>query len=348
AAPTFKTDVFRSEDVIEEVLRIYGYDIIPVPDAVRSSLSFSTNDKRETVTEELSQMLAASGFREMMNNSISNSKYHETFFPGSKDSVVSLLSYSNIGLDSMRTSMLFPGLEVIRYNHNRKMFDLKLFEFGKTYLKKEGKYEESSYLVLLLSGELTTESWKVKQEPADYFFLKGIIKNILKKCGIKKVTSSAISNGIWEQATTFQIGKTELATFGKINEKVTASFDIKKTVYYAEINGEALLRFSKNLVKFTSLPKFPSVRRDLALVIDNTVSFAEIEQIAYKHSGTLLKEVNLFDVYADEKLGAGKKSYAVSFIFLNEEKTLTDADVDKVIGNMMLQFQSQLNANIRN
>ncbi|MGB3076914.1 MAG: phenylalanine--tRNA ligase subunit beta [Chitinophagales bacterium] len=348
AVPTFKTDVFRSEDVIEEVLRIYGYDKIPVPDAIRSSLSFSTADKKETFVEELSQMLAASGFREMMNNSISNSKYQEAFFPGSNESIVSLLSYSNIGLDSMRTSMLFPGLEVIRYNHNRKMVDLKLFEFGKTYLKKSGNYEEKSHLVLLLTGELTAESWKVKQEPADYFFLKGIIKNILNKCGIKKVTSSITGGGIWEQATTFQTRKTELATFGKINEKVTASFDIKKAVYYAEIDVEALLRFSKNLLKFTSLPKFPSVRRDLALVIDNTVSFAEIEQIAYQHAGALLKEVNLFDVYADERLGAGKKSYAVSFIFVNEEKTLTDAEVDKVIGNLMLQFQSKLNANIRN
>ncbi|HUM47951.1 MAG TPA: phenylalanine--tRNA ligase subunit beta [Chitinophagales bacterium] len=348
AAPTFKTDVLRSEDVIEEILRIYGFDKIPVPDAIRSSLSFNTDDKKESLTEELSQLLAASGFREMMNNSISNSKYHEAHFPASKDSVVRLLSYSNIGLDSLRTSMLFPALEVIRYNHNRKLFDLKLFEFGKTYLKKEEGYQENSHLVVLITGQLTPESWKEQQKPVDHFFLKGMMEKILKKCGINKYTETAFSDAIWEQGVTYRVGKTDLLSFGKVNEQVVNSSDIKREVFYAAIDMDALLKFSKNTVKFSPLPKFPFVRRDLALVIDSNISFSDIEQIAYKSSGNLLKEVNLFDVYADEKLGAGKKSYAVSFIFLDEQRTLTDADVDKVIEKMIQQFQSQLNANIRN
>ncbi|MEO6166531.1 MAG: phenylalanine--tRNA ligase subunit beta [Chitinophagales bacterium] len=346
-SPTFKTDVYRSEDVIEEILRIYGFDKIPVPDAIRSSLSFNTDDKKESLTEELSQMLAAGGFREMMNNSISNSKYHEAHFSESKESVVRLLSYSNIGLDSLRTSMLFPALEVIRYNHNRKLFDLRLFEFGKTYLKKEDGYLENSYLALVITGQLTPESWKEQQKPVDHFFLKGMMEKILKKCGINKYTETAFSDAIWEQGVCYRVGKTDLLSFGKVKERVVNSSDIKREVLYAAIDMDALLRYAKNTVKFSPLPKFPFVRRDLALVIDSTISFGEIEQIAYKSSGNLLKEVNLFDVYADEKLGAEKKSYAVSFIFLDEQRTLTDAGVDKVVEKMIQQFQSQLNANIR-
>lgn len=347
-APTFKTDVARSEDVIEEIVRIYGFDKIPVPDEVRSSLSFSSEDKKELLTEELSQMLAAAGFREMMNNSISNSKYHESFFPDTKESVVRLLSYSNIGLDSMRTSMLFPALEVVRYNHNRKEFDLKLFEFGKTYLKQSEKYLELSHLILLVSGNLKEESWKEKPKQADFYFMKGVIENVLRKAGIRKYSEAAIHNNvIWQEGLEYSVGKMPVVSFGKINQKVLAAFDIKKDVYYAEIAADALVKFSKNTLKFSALPKFPAVRRDLALVIDQQVSFGEIEQIAFKSCGNILKEVNLFDVYADEKLGAGKKSYAVSFLFLDENKTLTDPEVDKMIDKMVQQFHSLLNANIR-
>lgn len=348
AVPRFKTDVHRSEDVVEEVLRIYGYDKIPVPDAVRSSLSFSSSHNSEIFTEELSQMLAGSGFREMMNNSISNSKYHESVFPQSTATLVSLLSYSNTGLDSMRTSMLFPGLEVIRFNHNRKQFDLKLFEFGKTYQKREKDYVESDSLVLFLTGHLSTETWKQEQQPADYFFLKGMINKLLGKCGIHKFSVSEAAGSIWEFAMEYQSDNRVVATLGKVSERIAAMFDIKREVYYAELNAATLLRFSKNMVKFTPLPRFPSVRRDLALVIDSHIKYSEIEQIAYKCSGGMLKNVNLFDVYADEKLGKGKKSYAVSFVFLDEQKTLTDGDVDKVVSGMIQQFQSQLNANIRN
>lgn len=346
--PGFKTDVHRSEDVIEEVLRIYGYEKIPVPDAVRSSISFSASGYKEVFTEELSQLLAGSGFREMMNNSISNSKYHESVFPESTDTVVSLLSYSNTGLDSMRTSMLFPGLEVIRFNHNRKHFDLQLFEFGKTYQKKEKHYVESDSLVLFVTGQLATESWMQEQRPADYFFLKGMTGKLLDKCGIHKFSVAEAAGSIWDYAVEYQCDKRVVATFGKISERIAAMFDIKREVYYAELNTATLLSLSKNMIKFIPLPRFPSVRRDLALVIDSHIKYREIEQIAYKCSGDMLKNVNLFDVYADEKLGKGKKSYAVSFVFLDEQKTLTDGDVDKVVSGMIQEFQSKLNAIIRN
>jgi phenylalanyl-tRNA synthetase beta chain len=183
SAPSFKTDVTLSEDVIEEILRIYGYDHIEIPAAVRSSLTLGWENKKELLYEELSQLLAANGFREMMNNSISNSNYHETFFSESSDSIVRLLSYSNAGLDSLRTSLLFPALEVVRYNLNRKQSNLKLFEFGKGYRKINGGYQESSHLILIVSGHLTEESWKEKPAEADIYYVKGIIANVLKKAG---------------------------------------------------------------------------------------------------------------------------------------------------------------------
>jgi phenylalanyl-tRNA synthetase beta chain len=347
AAPTAKSDVLRSEDVIEEILRIYGYDKIPVPEALRSSLSFSIDDRKERLTEELSQQLASIGFREMMNNSITNSKYHHTLLADSKNLPVQLLSYSNTGLDSMRTSMLFPAMEVIQYNHNRKQHDLKLFEFGKTYAKANGQYTESASLALLLTGSLSKLSWTVKEQFADTFYLKGVMEGIFKKCGIRKYAAKLFSDETWQEAVTWSIGNSELAIFGKVNQKVTSYFDVKGNVYYAAIDVDAIMKHAANTAKFTALQKFPSVRRDLALVIDEVVSFQEIEQIAYAHSGNLLKEVNLFDVYADEKLGAGKKSYAVSFLLRDEQKTLTDADIDKVMDQVVQQFQSKLNAHIR-
>ncbi|MFI5135853.1 MAG: phenylalanine--tRNA ligase subunit beta, partial [Chitinophagales bacterium] len=179
ASPTFKIDVTMAEDVIEEILRIYGMEKIPVPDAVRSSLSFSGDNEQEIFQQTIAEMLASSGFREMINNSISNSKYSETYFPDSKDEAIKLLSYSNAGLDSMRTSMLFPALEVVAYNHNRKMTDLRLFEFGKVYKKQNDQYIESSRLILLVTGNKNAESWQVKEQPSDFYFLKGMAENIL-------------------------------------------------------------------------------------------------------------------------------------------------------------------------
>lgn len=347
SVPTFKTDVLRTEDVIEELLRIYGFDKIPVPDAVRSSLSFSGHNEREIMTESLSASLAGAGFREMMNNSISNSKYHTTWLESSSGSLVSLLSYSNIGLDSMRTSLLFPGLEVIRYNHNRKMFDLKLFEFGKTYRKHVDSFAESYRLILMVTGQLADESWKGPQHPADFFFVKGMVNNLLRLCGITKFSFDLHQDAVWENAMTYQVGKTQVATFGKVPENVAAAFDIKRTVYYADIDADALLRLKGIQVKYSPLPKFPSVRRDLALILDHSITFGEVEKIAARLSGSLLKSMNLFDVYADERIGAGKKSYAVSFVFIDEEKTLTDATIDKVMDKMIQQFQSELKAQIR-
>ncbi|MEO5673723.1 MAG: phenylalanine--tRNA ligase subunit beta [Chitinophagales bacterium] len=346
-APSFKTDVTMAEDVIEEILRIYGFDKIPIPDAVRSSLSYSGGDQSEELQIVLSEMLAGSGFREMINNSITSSGFHEEYFPEKKNEAVRLLSYSNTGLDSMRSSMLFPALEVISYNHNRKLTDLKLFEFGKTYRKEGEKFIESPHLILLLTGNKFSESWQGKESPANFFFLKAITENIFKRSGIRNITSSAFSNSVWQSGMDYLTGKNSVLKLGRVNPKIATAFNIKKEVWYAEFDFEALVKASSNTIKYEEPSRFPFVRRDLALVLDHKISFGEIQSVAFGTSPALLKEVRLFDVYKDEKLGAGKKSYAIAFIFGDLEKTMMDKEIQSQVDKLIRTFEKELNATVR-
>jgi len=347
AAPTFKTDVTMAEDVIEEIVRIYGMEKIPVPDAVRSSLSFSDENEPEIFQQTIAEMLASAGFREMINNSITNSKYQDNYFPDAKDELIKLMSYSNIGLDSMRTSMIFPALEVVAYNHNRKMTDLRLFEFGKVYRKQNDQYIESSKLILIITGNKNAESWQAKQQPSDFYFMKGIAENILKRCGIKKSSIEITQSDIVQQGLGYLVGKNSVGFIGKVNPKIAADFDIKREIWYAEFDVESLMKFSKHTITYEEPLKFPAVRRDLALVLSDEIMFSQIEKIAFKTVRGLLQEINLFDVYRDEKMGANKKSYAVSFILRDEQKTLTDAEVDATMEKLIRTFEKELNAVVR-
>jgi len=347
AVPTFKTEVTLTEDLIEEIIRVNGLEKIPVPDAVRSSLSFLSEDKSESLREALSEMLAGRGFHEMINNSISNSKYHEDHFPETKDDVIRMLSFSNAGLDSLRTTMLFPMLDAVSYNQNRKMTDLKLFEFGKTYRQENGKYKEASRLVLVTSGNKFSESWRGKEEPADFYYLKGIVQNVLQRSGVKKYSAGEISNAIFEQGLSLSVGKSDLVSFGKLNQKVLSSFDIKREVWFADFDFDMLVKVSVNGTTYREPSKFPAVRRDLAMILDRKTTFDMIESLSFKSVKLLLKDVNLFDVYEGEKIGSGKKSYAVSFTFADEAKTLTDFQVDELMKGLTAAFEKELNAQIR-
>jgi phenylalanyl-tRNA synthetase beta chain len=336
-----------AEDLIEEIVRIFGMSKIPVRDAVRSSLSYSTADGREQLQEAISTMLGAVGFHEMINNSITNSVYHETWFPQTKDEIVRLMSYSNAGLDSMRTSLLFPALEAVRYNHNRKITDLRLFEFGKTYRKTGIEYAETDKMALLLTGNKRSESWQEKEQAADFFFLKGNIETILRRAGIAGFTSEKINHPLLPDGLQYSVGRNPVGVAGRVNQKLTAFFDIRREVFYAELELDELVRFSKRTITYKEPSKFPTVRRDLAMILDDAVSFADIESLAFRQVRGLLREVNLFDVYKDEKLGAGKKSYAVSFILLDEQKTLTDKEVDDAMAKLIRTFEKELGAAIR-
>lgn len=347
--PAHKLDMERDVDLMEEVLRIYGYDNIPMPEHLHSSLSYSQpEDADRKQIEKISDYLSANGFSEMMNNSIVNSKAALESGSVNEEQILRFLNYANTGLDSMRTSLLYSGLEVIQRNQNRKHGDLKLYEIGKTYLRENEKFSEKFQLALFLYGKSNAENWKTKSSDTDFYELKAYIENILALCGITKYTLTPFSDEKYENGLAFSQGKTLLVRLGWADEKTCGYYDLKSSVFFAELYLDNLLPSARSAkVKFRELSKFQPVRRDLALVMDKSVKYSEIEKEARHAAGKLLKAVNLFDVYEDEKLGKDKKSYAVSFIFSDDEKTLTDSEVDQLMYKISQAIQLQTKATIR-
>jgi phenylalanyl-tRNA synthetase beta chain len=379
SVPLFKTDVQRDVDVIEEILRIYGYNQIPFPDNFKTSLAYQPEINREQWKEKVSEMLVGKGYFEILTNSISNNKYAAPAYGMDYANAVRLLKSANSDLDTMRPNMLVTGLESVAYNHNRRNFDLKFFEFGKTYKtphphplsKGEGRTEpqtdknkanpkvlsfgedlgevlETEHLALFTSGNITSEHWRNKDQKADFFFLKGIVENVLALFGIRKYETEEIPASGLEYGLQISAGKTPLVSFGSVSKKTLKQFDIEEKVFYADFLWQNLLQqLSGNKPKFSEIPKFPWVRRDLALLLDRQVPFADVEKIAFREVKKVLKSVNLFDIYEDKRLGDNKKSYAVSFIFEDEQKTLKDEEVDKWMQQLMEKYKTELKAEIR-
>ncbi len=351
AVPTNKSDVLRPADVVEEILRIYGLNEVPIPTRINSSVVIGAGLSKQAIRNKLGDFLAANGFHEMMAVSLSQSRYYKEILPIAEEELVYVNNTSNIHLDVMRPEMLFSGLEAIVRNHNRQNLDLKLFEFGKSYRKKEGGgFNEPEHLTLFLSGKRWNESWLNKEKSeAGYFTLKSFVGNILKRAGLSKVQESAIKSEVFAYGLKYHRGPQTLVEFGKVNATILKKMDIRHDVYFADVNMDALTKaMRKSKVLFSELNKFPTMRRDLALVIDNSVKFQDIAAIANKVGKKILKKINLFDVYEDaERLGEGKKSYAVSFVFEDVTKTLKDKDVDKVMNNLIKEYEDKLGAIIR-
>ncbi len=345
--PPFKVDVTREADIIEEVLRIYGFNNIPFPASLRFSLSNQVGVDKELVQNTLASQLAGGGFHEIMVNPITNSQYMQQ--NGLADDMVTLLNSLNMGLDAMRTSTLFGGLESIAHNVNRRNLDLKFFEFGKTYHKTaDGNYTEPEHLSLFVTGQANGESWKGKQTPSDFFLLKSQVEQILERIGESGFEPEYAESPVLEYGLQYRAGQKVLVSFGKVSKKLLKQFDIKQDVYYADLNWTQLLRrLNGRKTQYKEVSKFPGVRRDLALLLDKAVSYAEIEKIALREVKRTLKSVNLFDRYEDAKLGDNKKSYAVSFEFQDEGKTLTDKDVDKLVTRLIEMYKNELGADIR-
>lgn len=343
--PAFKNDVVREADVIEEILRIYGLNKIPVSVRLNSSISFTQKPDKERIQNTISNYLSSIGFNEIFSNSISRSSYYKN---EGMQNLVSLQNPSTYELDILRPQMIYSGLEAIAYNQNRKNADLKLYEFGKTYKKIESKTDEKQHLTLLVTGKNIAENWKVGNEEVDYFFLKSVVKNILVRLGITNSSQEDLKNEFLNHGQVFLGNKKEIVSFGKVKKKFLKQMEIRQDVFYADFDWDWVVELMNNQkIKFKEIPKFPNVRRDLALVIDNKVKYEEVEKIAFNTEKKLLKEVNLFDVYEDLKLGENKKSYAVSFVFLDETKTLTDGEVDKMMEKLMINYEKQIGAIIR-
>jgi len=356
--PSNKPDITREADIIEEILRIYGYNHIEIPSNVRTSLTYSPVPDKEKIKNAVSEMLSSTGFYEIMNNSLTNSRYYEKFPFLNKNGLVQLLNPISKDLNVMRQTLLFGGLETIAYNVNHRIPDLKLYEFGNVYFqlnkgiagKIEEKFSEKEKLALLITGSDRPENWRYATEKVDFYLIKSIVFRILKRLGIsynemkfKEMSDEMFVYGLFSESA----GPEKLA-FGLLNNSFNKYFDIKQEIYYAEIDlNSVTAHLSKTNTLYRELNRYPEVRRDLALLVDKNVSFTEIETLAYKSDHKLISGINLFDIYEGDKIEPGKKSYALSFILQDNEKTLTENEINKVMQKLMSVFERELGAVIR-
>jgi phenylalanyl-tRNA synthetase beta chain len=357
--PTNKPDVTREADVVEEVLRVFGLDNVPVPAQFRTSMEVSQRPTPDALRNIAADFLAANGFNECMSLSLSNSANHlgeQALFPVEQDQLVFVHNTANQGLDCMRPTMLFSALDTILRNQNRQNADLRLFELGKTYLRKpnseEGKarFSEVARMSICMSGAYQGESWQPSSKSkVDFYSLKALVQNLLARFGVGGYQETVLQEAPYQYALKYHRGPQELVTFGAVLPSILKKMDIKNPVFFADFNIDNLFKaVGSNKIQFTELNKYPTVRRDLALVLDQAVSFGDIKQLAGKTAKKMLKDINLFDVFEDEsKLGVGKKSYAVSFTFEDPEKTLQDKDIDHLMQQLQQAFETKLNAGIR-
>lgn len=346
SVPPFKVDVQREVDVIEEVLRVYGYNNIVISDVLKSSLSYRTKPEKEKVTNIISDLLVSNGFNEMLSNSLTKSDY----YPETAAELVKIKNPLSKDLGVLRQSMVYDGLETIVYNQNRKNSDLRLFEWGKTYFKKATKFKETNQLSLFITGASSPENWDTPTNDVNFFQLKGAVNTILEKFGFDKFNLKVEEANLacFDYGLSYTVNNIELLQFGKISRNHQKAFGIEKEVFYAEVNYDNLLKLvAMNKVVYKEVSKFPSVRRDLALLIDNSINYSAIKEIAIKQDKSFLKAVNLFDVYEGKNLPDGKKSYGVSFQFEDESKTLTDAQIDAVMLKMIKSLETDLKAQLR-
>lgn len=346
--PPYRIDVTREEDVIEEILRIYGYNNIGIPKQIKSSISYSKKPNSHDLQNAISDLLSSNGFSECMNNSLSKSSYSKLIDEIDEEKQITLLNPLSQELDGMRQSMLFSGLENISYNLNRKASDLSFYEFGNTYHLENGKYVENRKLILLATGNESFENWDSPSEQKDFFWMKKRVEHILKRLGINNIKGKTSEFSYLDDAFSFIIKKDVVARFGSVSSPLLSKFGIKNEVLYAEIEWGLLTeRLKHNNTKYREINKFPSVRRDLALLLDKDIAFSTLNNIAKQTENKLLKSVNLFDVYEGDKLPKGKKSYAMSFALESSEKTLTDKEIDKVMSNLIQSFEQKVGAEVR-
>lgn len=346
SVPYNKPDITLQADIVEEIMRIDGLDNVEIPSAITISPAVETLAVEAAAKEKTAASLAGAGFSEIFTNSITNATYYTDEVLATTVKMINSLSAE---LNIMRPAMLETGLETVAYNLNRKNNDLKFFEFGKTYSTTEtGRYKEQQHLAVYITGKIAADGWKNKGEKSDFYYLKGITEQILSLLGVKQAVYNKEVNGKLDNCVAAMVKNEVVATIGMVNKKTLAKFDIKQPVLYADINWDKVVALHKKQnITFAEIPKFPAVQRDLAIVVDKSVAYQQVDNATRAAKVSKLQSVNLFDVFENEKIGAGKKSMAVSFTFLDEEKTMTDKDIDAMMAKIVNTYEKELNAEIR-
>jgi phenylalanyl-tRNA synthetase beta chain len=345
--PSYRVDVTREADVIEEILRVYGYNNVEFSHKLNTSISFSEFDPVK-IENVVGNQLVSQGFNETMANSLTKADYLSLTELLDESHNVTMLNPLSSDLGVMRQSLLFSGLESVIYNINRKNNSLKFFEFGKTYHKFESGYKEQKHLTLFVSGNRTKESWSITNKASDFFYLKGIVVALLQRLGINKLKTTPTKNDIFSEGITLSLGKIKLVDIGVVKRPILKEFGIKQEVLFADFNWENVLKVGgKSQVKVEEISKFQAVKRDFALLLDKEVTFSELYNLAFQAEKNFLKEVDLFDVYEGDNLEEGKKSYAVSFLIQDENKTLNDTQIDKIMQKLQQTFEKNVGATLR-
>jgi len=353
--PTYRVDVTREADVIEDILRIYGYNNVEIPESVNSSLSYAPEIDFEKLRNKTSDFLSANGFCEAMSNSLTKASYFTELQSFKDENTVKILNPLSQDLNAMRQSLLFVGLEAIERNIRYKSSDIKLYEFGNCYFYHESekefkqKYFEKQHLAVFVSDLKQEVNWKTTETKSDFYYLKSYTENVLKNLGfnIDDFETEDFSNDIFNFGITYKLNNKLFVTVGSVKKSLLKKMDIEQEVFYADFEWEFILKNLPAGKKYRPLAKFPEVKRDLALLLDDSITFKQIKELAYKTERNYLKKVNIFDVYKGEKLGEGKKSYAISFILLDEDKTFTDKQIEKIMQRFIDVYKKELNAVIR-
>jgi phenylalanyl-tRNA synthetase beta chain len=344
--PFSKPDISIGADIVEEIMRIDGLDNVDIPTMITIAPAVETLAHEAAYTEKVAEYLAGSGFREIFTNSITNSAFYSEAV---LQHTVKMINNLSEELNVMRPAMMETGLTSIAYNLNRKNNDLKFFEFGKTYSVNEaGKYTEDNHLTIYITGNKTADGWKGKAEKADFYFIKAVFEKIMSVLGLKTEAYTEAENPDLANSLQAKIKNEMIAEIGLVSDSKLERFDIKQPVFYADLNWDRLLKLNKkNSIQHKDVSKYPAVNRDLAIIVNKALPFEAVEKATDAARVNKLIAVSLFDIFESEKIGAGKKSMAISFTFLDEEKTMTDKDIDSMMNKIIGAYEKELGAEIR-
>lgn len=359
AVPPYRVDVQREADLVEDVLRVYGYNNIEISDHVNSTLSYAPKPDKARLQNVASDFLTSNGYTEIMSNSLTKASYYEASQSYPVERCVRIMNPLSQDLNVMRQTLIFNALEAVELNVNRRNQNLKMYEVGNCYAHAAekaseenalAKYEESYRLAITVTGQATQLSWNSKAEGSSFFTLRAMVEKLLKRFGVDiyALQSESLACDLYADAIVFKQGPKEVVRMGVVSPAVRKKFDIKQDVYFAEIDFDQLIKMTKkSKIQFKELSKFPEVKRDLALLVDKSVSFSQLRSIAFATEKKLLKSVSLFDVYEGDKLPEGKKSYALSFILEDKNQTLTDKQIERTMANLQSQFEQKAGAEVR-